>query len=98
MYVDPDGTKAKWWNPTTWNWKKIKKTLRVVGSVLAGTGLVVAVIGATLTIMGIPVGPQIAAIGMATYFIGMQALVLTGDVNPNEEDFPEWGKKRLVKL
>jgi len=97
MYVDPDGTKAKWWNPTTWNWKKIgkkiKKTLKIAGSVIAGIGLGIAVTGVVLTLVGIPIGPKIVALGILTYMVGMYVLVLIGEVDPNKQDFPEWPKK-----
>ena len=48
MYVDPDGTKAKWWNPTTWNWKKIVKYSAIAVVAVATIASVVASGGATL--------------------------------------------------
>lgn len=69
--------------------KKLKKTLKIAGSVIAGIGLGTAVIGAAITLLGVPIGLKLVAIGLLMYMVGMQTLVLIGEIDPDKENFPK---------
>ncbi len=76
MYVDPDGTKAKWWNPTTWNWKKIGKGVGMAFTAIGAIALSVTTFGAGIPLaMGIVAGVTLGA-GILT---GINAISTIGE-------------------
>ena len=76
MYVDPDGTKAKWWNPKTWNWKKIGKGVGMAFTAIGAIALSVTTFGAGIPLaMGIVAGVTLGA-GILT---GINAISTIGE-------------------
>lgn len=68
MYIDENGD--AWWNPATWNWKKIGAIVGAVVAVVAIAAVTVATMGVAATAIAASIGATIGAISYTASVVG----------------------------